>query len=55
MIASGLRATLTCVDPKQLDPAFVGRSFDVVVREPVERAGYWFADLVERRGQPTTR
>ncbi len=28
MIASGLRATLTCVDPKQLDPEFVGRSFD---------------------------
>ena len=28
MIATGLRATLTCVDPKQLDPDFVGRSFD---------------------------
>jgi diphthamide synthase (EF-2-diphthine--ammonia ligase) len=28
MIASGLRATLTCVDPKQLPPAFVGREFD---------------------------
>jgi len=28
MIASGLRATLTCVDPKQLDPEFLGRSFD---------------------------
>ncbi len=27
MIASGLRATLTCVDPKQLDPEFLGRSF----------------------------
>lgn len=28
MIAGGLRAVLTCVDPAQLDPAFVGRSFD---------------------------
>ncbi len=28
MIASGLRATLTCVDPKQLTPEFVGREFD---------------------------
>ncbi len=28
MLAAGLRATLTCVDPKQLDPGFVGREFD---------------------------
>ena len=28
MIASGLRATLTCVDPNQLAPEFVGRAFD---------------------------
>jgi uncharacterized protein (TIGR00290 family) len=28
MIASGLRATLACVDPKQLAPAFLGREFD---------------------------
>jgi uncharacterized protein (TIGR00290 family) len=28
MIASGLRAYLTCVDPKQLSPAFAGRIFD---------------------------
>ena len=28
MIAGGLRATITCVDPKQLDAAFVGRAFD---------------------------
>ena len=28
MIASGLRAHLTCVDPKQLSPAFAGRTFD---------------------------
>lgn len=28
MLAAGLAATLVAVDPKQLDPAFVGRSFD---------------------------
>lgn len=28
MIAGGLRARLTCVDPKALSPAFVGRDFD---------------------------
>jgi diphthamide synthase (EF-2-diphthine--ammonia ligase) len=28
MIAGGLRARITCVDPRQLDPAFVGRPFE---------------------------
>lgn len=28
MIASGLRAVLTCVDPKQIDRKFAGRSYD---------------------------
>ena len=28
MIQSGLRAKLTCVDPKRLAPEFVGREFD---------------------------
>jgi uncharacterized protein (TIGR00290 family) len=28
MIASGLRAHLTCVDPRQLDASFAGRNFD---------------------------
>lgn len=28
MIVGGLRAYLTCVDPKQLDPRFAGREFD---------------------------
>ncbi len=28
MLASGLRAVLTCVDPQQLGPRFVGRQFD---------------------------
>jgi len=26
--AGGLKATITCVDPKQLDPRFAGRAFD---------------------------
>src|SRR3978361_223709 len=29
MIASGLQARLTCVDPSQLNPSFAGRAFDV--------------------------
>jgi uncharacterized protein (TIGR00290 family) len=28
MIAAGIRAVITCVDPQQLDGRFVGRSFD---------------------------
>lgn len=28
MMAGGLRATLTCVDPRQLAPSFCGRTFD---------------------------
>jgi uncharacterized protein (TIGR00290 family) len=28
MLAAGVRGILTCVDPKQLDPRFVGRWFD---------------------------
>src|SRR2546427_319101 len=28
MLAAGLRATLTCVDPRRLDPSFAGRTFD---------------------------
>lgn len=31
MIAAGLRARLTCVDPKQLDASFVGREFDAAL------------------------
>jgi len=33
MIAGGLRAVLTCVDPKQLAPAFCGRQFDADLLE----------------------
>ncbi|HET8602429.1 MAG TPA: hypothetical protein VFM09_00730 [Marmoricola sp.] len=28
MLDRGVRATLTCVDPRQLDPGFVGRAYD---------------------------
>ena len=31
MLAVGIHATLTCVDPAQLDAAFVGRAFDEVL------------------------
>jgi uncharacterized protein (TIGR00290 family) len=31
MVAAGLRAVLTCVDPKQLPQEFVGRQFDAVL------------------------
>jgi uncharacterized protein (TIGR00290 family) len=31
MLEAGLRATLVCVDPKQLEPRFVGRAFDAAL------------------------
>ena len=31
MIAGGLKATLTCVDPKALDASFAGRNFDAAL------------------------
>jgi uncharacterized protein (TIGR00290 family) len=31
MIAGGLKAALTCVDPGRLDPAFAGRAFDAAL------------------------
>ena len=31
MVRAGLRATLTCVDPKQLDPSFAGRPYDAAL------------------------
>lgn len=31
MLAAGLRAVLTCVDPKQLSPSFVGRYYDAAL------------------------
>lgn len=31
MVAGGLKATLVCVDPQALDPAFAGREFDLAL------------------------
>jgi len=31
MIAGGVRAKLTCVDPAKLDPSFAGREFDATL------------------------
>jgi uncharacterized protein (TIGR00290 family) len=31
MIDAGVQAVLTCVDPKQLDPSFIGRRFDAAL------------------------
>ncbi|MDB5389532.1 MAG: ATP-binding region [Planctomycetaceae bacterium] len=31
MLEAGLRATLTCVDPRQLDPQFAGREFNAAL------------------------
>ena len=31
MIGAGLRATITCIDPKALDASFAGRAFDTAV------------------------
>ena len=31
MLSSGLAAVLTCVDPKQLDPRFIGRTYDAAL------------------------
>jgi uncharacterized protein (TIGR00290 family) len=43
MLDRGIRATLTCVDPRQLDARFVGRAFDATLLaelpETVDRCG----------------
>lgn len=38
MIAAGLRATLTCVDPRQLAASFAGRDFDPALLEELPAA-----------------
>ncbi len=38
MVAAGLRAHLTCVDPNQLDPAFAGRVYDGRLLEDLPEA-----------------
>lgn len=38
MLAGGLTAWLTCVDPKQLDPAFAGCRFDAKLLDELPAA-----------------
>ncbi len=38
MVASGLRAHLTCIDPKKLSPDFAGRSFDPRLLEDLPKS-----------------
>jgi uncharacterized protein (TIGR00290 family) len=37
MIASGLQATLTCIDPRRLDRSFAGRTFDAELLRDLPR------------------
>jgi uncharacterized protein (TIGR00290 family) len=37
MVAAGLRARLTCIDPKQLPASFAGREFDAVLMRELPR------------------
>jgi uncharacterized protein (TIGR00290 family) len=37
MIASGLQATLTCIDPRRLDRSFAGRTFDAELLKDLPR------------------
>ncbi|MEZ5316331.1 MAG: hypothetical protein R2752_02910 [Vicinamibacterales bacterium] len=47
MIDGGLRATVTCVDPRQIDAAFAGRSFDAAFLADLPAA----ADPCGERGE----
>jgi len=47
MVAGGLRATLTCVDPRQLDASFAGRAFDAALLDALPAA----ADPCGERGE----
>lgn len=54
MLDGGLVATLTCVDPKQLDPKFVGRTFDRALLDDLRnerRNGRPSLDLCGERGE----
>ncbi len=37
MIAVGIRATLTCIDPKKLDRSFAGKSFDAALLDALPK------------------
>jgi diphthamide synthase (EF-2-diphthine--ammonia ligase) len=47
MVAAGLRARLTCVDPKVLESRFVGREFDAALLEELPAS----IDLCGERGE----
>jgi uncharacterized protein (TIGR00290 family) len=47
MIAAGLQAVITCVDPRQLDGRFVGRSFDRELLEELPPS----VDICGERGE----
>ena len=37
MVAAGVRATLTCIDPRKMDKTFAGRAFDAALLEEFPR------------------
>jgi diphthamide synthase (EF-2-diphthine--ammonia ligase) len=41
MVTSGLRAKLTCVDTRKLDPEFAGRDFDLSFLSALPRESLW--------------
>ena len=51
MIAGGLRAYLTCVDPRKLDPGFAGRQFDASLLRDLDRAAPDGAFTVDHCGE----
>ena len=59
MVAAGLRARLTCVDPKVLDSRFVGREFDLALLDelpasidPAANAGSFIRSRMTARCSP---
>lgn len=51
MIAGGLEATLTCVDPRQLDRRFAGRKFDRVFTAELRRLRQESGEPVDACGE----
>ena len=47
MLAGGLKARITCVDPKALSPAFAGREFDLVIAD-IRMQGMDGIELLEK-------
>lgn len=50
MVAAGLRAVLSCVDPRQLDPRFAGRIFDAALLDELHELSNG-VDLCGERGE----